>query len=114
MEIGEICIETNDVVKMANFYRYLFDIDSFSNDTVHQTIVDDDISLTIFNDGKPKNNKNQNITLAFTVTDMAREYQKLLKCGVKIIEPPIKRPWGAVNMSFYDPDGNKIYLRCFE
>ena len=32
---------------------------------------------------------------------------------VGIIEPPAKRPWGAVNMSFYDPDGNVIYLRSF-
>jgi len=23
------------------------------------------------------------------------------------------RPWGAVNMSFYDPDNNLIYLRQF-
>lgn len=28
-----------------------------------------------------------------------------------IIEPPTKRPWGAVNMSFYDPDNNVIYFR---
>ena len=25
--------------------------------------------------------------------------------------PPTKRPWGAVNMSFYDPDNNVIYFR---
>ena len=28
----------------------------------------------------------------------------------RIIEPPTRRPWGAVNMSFYDPDNNVIYL----
>lgn len=31
--------------------------------------------------------------------------------GVRTIEPPTKRPWGAVNMSFYDPDNNVIYFR---
>ena len=33
--------------------------------------------------------------------------------GVRIIEPPAKRPWGAINMSFYDPDNNVIYFRQF-
>ena len=39
------------------------------------------------------------------------EYRKLQALGVRIIEPPTKRPWGAVNMSFYDPDNNVIYFR---
>ena len=41
-------------------------------------------------------------------TTVAKELQAL---GVRIIEPPTKRPWGAVNMSFYDPDNNVIYFR---
>lgn len=51
--------------------------------------------------------------LAFTVDDVEKEYQKLLKLGVDIIEKPEARPWGAKNMSFYDPDGNIIYFRSF-
>lgn len=70
--------------------------------------------LTIYNDGSAKNNNNQNICIAFTVDDMDREYQKVLKSGAEVIEKPIKRPWGAVNMSFYDPDRNVVYLRSFE
>lgn len=31
--------------------------------------------------------------------------------GAEIIEPPVKRPWGAVNMRLRDPDGNIVYLR---
>ena len=58
-----------------------------------------------------KNNQNQNICLAFTVDDIENEYRKLQALGVRIIEPPTKRPWGAVNMSFYDPDNNVIYFR---
>ncbi|MBR4823548.1 MAG: VOC family protein [Spirochaetaceae bacterium] len=58
-----------------------------------------------------KNNQNQNICLAFTVADIQKEYEKVLALGAKIIEPPAKRPWGAVNMSFYDPDNNVIYFR---
>ncbi|MCR4598710.1 MAG: hypothetical protein K5678_06730 [Acetatifactor sp.] len=38
-------------------------------------------------------------------------FGKGMVLGVRIIEPPTKRPWGAVNMSFYDPDNNVIYFR---
>ena len=69
--------------------------------------------LTVYNDGTAKNNRNQNMCLAFTVEDIEEEYRRLLNLGVKIIEKPTKRPWGATNMSFYDPDGNVVYFRSF-
>jgi len=40
-----------------------------------------------------------------------KEYQRLLETGVEIMDKPETRPWGARNMSFLDPDGNRIYLR---
>ena len=57
MTIGEVCLLTNDVPRLAAFYKQLL--------------------------------------------------------GVEIIEPLVKRPWGAVNMSFYDPDNNMIFFRSF-
>ena len=58
-------------------------------------------TVTCSNDGTEKNNQNQNICLAFTVDDIDREYEKVQTLGAEIIEPPTKRPWGAINMSFY-------------
>jgi len=113
MRIGEVCLLTNDVVKLANFYKALLGIDNGSDDNVHQTIIADETMLTIYNDGSIKNNNNQNICLAFTVDDVDEEYNRLLKLGAEIIEEPTSRPWGARNMSFYDPDRNVIYLRSF-
>lgn len=113
MRIGEVCLLTNDVVRLANFYKALLGIDNESNDNVHQTLISEETMLTIYNDGTTKNNDNQNICLAFTVDDIESEYEKLLKLGVEIIEKPTTRPWGARNMSFYDPDRNLIYMRSF-
>ncbi len=113
MRIGEVCLNTNDVMKLANFYKQLFDIDNGSNDEIHQTLICEETQFTIYNDGSHKNNNNQNISLAFTVGDIDAEYQKLIAMGVEIIEKPTKRPWGTVNMSFYDPDRNIIYFRSF-
>lgn len=113
MRIGEVSLLTNDVVRLANFYKKLLDIHNGSDDPVHQTLIGEETMLTIYDDGSEKNNQNQNICLAFTVDDVEKEYLRVVELGAEIIEPPVARPWGAVNMSFRDPDGNVIYLRAF-
>lgn len=113
IRIGEVSLNTNNVVLLANFYKRLLGIENNSEDSIHQTLILEETQLTIYNDGSLKNNANQNISLAFTVDDIDAEYKKLLAMGVEIIEKPTPRPWGATNMSFYDPDGNIIYFRSF-
>ena len=113
MKIGEVCLLTNDVPGLASFYRQLLDVEESSSDETHQFVLAEETALTVYNDGTHKNNQNQNICLAFTVDDIDKAYEKLLSLGARIIEPPAKRPWGAINMSFYDPDNNMVYLRSF-
>ncbi|MCH5197394.1 MAG: VOC family protein [Oscillospiraceae bacterium] len=113
MKIGEVCLLTNDVLRLASFYKKLLGIDNGSDDEVHQFLITEGTALTIHNDGSIKNNQNRNICLAFTVDDIECEYKKVLALGAKVIEGPAKRPWGAVNMSFYDPDNNVIFFRSF-
>lgn len=38
MKIGEVCLLTNDVIRLANFYKLLFRIDNGSDDDVHQLL----------------------------------------------------------------------------
>ena len=111
MKIGEVCLLTNDVRRLAAFYKQLLDAENGSDDEIHQFILTEETTLTIYNDGTVKNNQNQNICLAFTVEDMDGAYKKAQALGAKIIEPPTLRPWGAVSMSFYDPDHNMIFFR---
>ena len=113
MKIGEVCLLTNDVKWLAAFYKQLLETENGSDDEIHQFILTEETALTVYNDGTVKNNQNQNICLAFTVDDMERAYEKVLALGAQVIEPPTKRPWGAVNMSFYDPDHNMIFFRSF-
>lgn len=113
MKLGEVCLLTNNVKRLADFYKKLLEIDNGSNDITHQTILAEETMLTVYNDGTNKNNRNQNICIAFTVDNVDIEYRKLIKLGVEIIEEPTTRPWGARNMSFYDPDKNMVYLRSF-
>ncbi len=111
MYLAEVGLCTNDVLALAGFYRQLFKLENDNQDEIHQLIVNDGVALTIYNDGSTKNNRNQNICLAFTVDDVDQEYERLKTMGITILEPPITRPWGARNMHFTDPDGNHIYFR---
>lgn len=113
MRIGEVCLLTNDVRRLAAFYKRLFGIDNGSDDETHQFIISEETQLTIYNDGTEKANDNRNICLAFTVDDVYAEYEKVRALGAEIIEAPTERPWGAVNISFFDPDNNVIFFRSF-
>ncbi len=113
MTIGEVCLLTNNVPRLAEFYKQLLGVENGSDDGTHQFIISEGTALTVYNDGTVKNNRNQNICLAFKVDDIDREYKKVLALGAEIMEPPMKRPWGAINMSFYDPDNNVIFFRHF-
>ena len=111
MKLGEVCIETNDVIKIADFYRKILNVFSDCKDEAHQFIITDGTTLTVYNDGTVKNIQNQNISLAFTVDDVDEEYKRLLNLGIHIIDAPKLQPWGAKNIHFCDPDGNHIYYR---
>ena len=111
MIIGEVCLETNDVIRLSEFYRSILNITSECQDTVHQFILSEGTTLTVYNDGTVKNNQNRNISLAFTVEDVDVEYERLKQLGISVIDPPKLQPWGAKNMRFCDPDGNNIYFR---
>ncbi len=113
MKVGEVCLFTKNVVGLSNFYKSIFDIDNGSNDNIHQFIISGETTLSVYNDGKERDGNAQNICIAFTVDDVDFQYEKLTTLGVKILEPPTIRPWGAKNMSFLDPDDNLIVFRSF-
>ncbi len=111
MRVGEVCLLTGDVVRLADFYKELFHIENGSNDNAHQFIIAEETTLTIYNDGVCRESNPHNICIAFTVADVDAEYERLKQLGVDIVEPPTVRPWGAKNMSFLDPDQNLITFR---
>ena len=113
MKIGEVCLLTNDVIRLSNFYKQLFAIDNGSNDSTHQFIISEETTLTIYNDGVERNSNFQNICIAFTVDDVDVEYERVKALGVQIVDPPTVRPWGAKNMRFLDPDNNPVVFRSF-
>ena len=76
MKIGEVCLLTNNVPRLASFYRQLLGVEGSGNDETHQFVLAGETALTVYNDGTDKNNRNQNICLAFTVDDIDKAYKK--------------------------------------
>ena len=60
MKIGEVCLLTNDVPRLASFYRQLLGVEESSSDETHQFVLAEETALTVYNDGTHKNNQNQN------------------------------------------------------
>ena len=56
MTIGEVCLLTNDVPRLAAFYKQLLGVENGSNDETHQFILSEGTTLTVYNDGTVKNN----------------------------------------------------------
>lgn len=111
--IGEVCLLTHDVARLAGFYRELLGAvpGGDAEDGTHQFVLAGETALTVMRDDSPRSG--QSAALAFTVADMDAACRRVLAMGAEIIEPPTVRPWGAVNMSFRDPDGNVVYFRSF-
>ena len=114
MGIGEVCLLTDDVVRLAGFYRQLLELEpAGEEDATHQTLLGRETMLTVLRDEAASQAKGQRIALAFTVADVDRAHERLLAQNAVILEPPTTRPWGARNLCLRDPDGNRVYLRSF-
>lgn len=116
MRLDEVSLRTDQVVRLARFYRTLLKLDTECDDCdndVHQFILTEGTTLTIYNDGLRRSDNQHYISLAFTVDDLDSEYERLLALQIEIISPPTLQPWGAKNMVFTDPDGNQLIMRSF-
>ncbi|MDF3147151.1 MULTISPECIES: VOC family protein [unclassified Streptomyces] len=50
------------------------------------------------------------VRLWLQVEDVAAAHDELRGQGVEIVRPPVKEPWGLVEMWIADPDGTRIVL----
>ena len=106
MHLGEVCLTTRDAPRLAAFYRQLLSLPPQENHDRHQFIVAEEVSLAVWDDGTPLSAV-QTASLAFTTDDIDHEYHRLSALGVEIVQPPVRQPWGAVNMVLRERELNK-------
>ena len=80
---------------------------------IHQEIATQGTFLAILKGDNISESGNKNMSMAFTVDDVDKEYLRLIEMGIDIIDPSTVRPWGAKNMRFQDIEGNYIVFRSF-
>lgn len=112
MIFAGVCLITNNVRRLSDFYQKILRTTSDCDDEIHQEIYTDGAALSILY-CESSNGGDPNISIAFTVDDVDVDYKRLTEMGVPIIDKPTVRPWGAKNMRFCDPDGNFIVFRSF-
>ncbi|MFF4353037.1 VOC family protein [Streptomyces sp. NPDC001530] len=50
------------------------------------------------------------LKLWLQVADVAAAHEELTAAGVEVLRPPVKEPWGLIEMWIADPDGTEIVL----
>ncbi|MGW5034960.1 VOC family protein [Streptomyces nigra] len=50
------------------------------------------------------------VRLWMQVEDVAAAHEELVAKGVEIVRPPLREPWGLIEMWIADPDGTPIVL----
>ena len=108
-----ICLYTENIKRLSNFYQLVLQTTADCDDEMHQEILTDGASLAILKRENADISGNRNMSMAFTVPDVDVEFYRLQGAGIKIMEPPTTRFWGARNMMFLDPDENHVVFRSF-
>jgi len=100
------CIITNNVSKLSDFYRSIFNTLPEGNEN---HVAFDNMNLAIWNTENTEISKVKNMSLMYFVDDAKYEYERLLNInGIEMVSEREMQPWGVIAFSFKDPDGNEI------
>ncbi|KPC64516.1 VOC family protein [Streptomyces chattanoogensis] len=50
------------------------------------------------------------LQLWLQVADAAAAHEELVARGVEVLRPPVREPWGLIEMWLADPDGHKVVI----
>jgi uncharacterized glyoxalase superfamily protein PhnB len=117
MKFTGICLITESVPRLVQFYEKVFSAQAAGDDH-HSEFQIGGVNLAIFSrDGMEQMAPGSmsgagcgSFTIAFEVEDVDAEYERLKTLAVEFVKPPQTHPWGARSFWFRDPDGNIIDL----
>jgi catechol 2,3-dioxygenase-like lactoylglutathione lyase family enzyme len=115
MEFVGICLITQDVPLLADFYKRVLQVEADGDDT-HVELGTRGAHISIFSEqgmeglapGSMQGAGKGGFTIGFEVGDVDAEYARLAQMGASFVKPPQTHPWGARSFWFRDPDGNLI------
>ena len=115
MNIIGICLITDNVPGLMNFYMQVLRVDANGNE-IHAELKTEGANISIFStEGIEKMAPfsmhgvgHGGFTIGFEVVDIEAEYQRLKAMGIEFLMCPTTHSWGYRSFWFRDPDGNII------
>lgn len=115
MKFVGICLVTNNVLEMVDFYTKVLGVKAEGND-VHAVLDTDGAGIAIFSTEGMESMAPRSMqgagcgcfTTMFEVEDVDAEYERLKALNVEFVMLPTTHPWGARSFWFRDPDGNIV------
>jgi catechol 2,3-dioxygenase-like lactoylglutathione lyase family enzyme len=115
MEFVGICLITDNVPVLANFYTKVLGVKA-EGDDVHVELNTDGANISIFavegmESMAPLSMQGAgygSVTIGFKVEDVDAEYERLKTLDVEFVKLPETHPWGTRSLWFRDPDGSIV------
>ncbi|MFP4017239.1 MAG: VOC family protein [Halanaerobiales bacterium] len=115
MEFAGICLITDNVSRLTEFYSRILSVEVEGDDTHVELKIRGD-SITIFSvegmesmaPGSMQGAGYGSLTIGFKVDDVDLEYERVRAMGVEIVKLPETYTWGTRSFWFKDPDGNIV------
>src|SRR5689334_456876 len=101
MRFNGICLVTEDVARLRNFYRSILQVEAGGDDTF-SLLSTQGAALSIFTEegmermapGSMQNSGFGRYTLEFEVEDVDKEYERLRALDVVFVKLPTTQAWG--------------------
>jgi catechol 2,3-dioxygenase-like lactoylglutathione lyase family enzyme len=115
MKFVGICLITNNVPVLSNFYTKVLGVKA-EGDDYHAELITEGANIAIFSvqgmeSMAPLSMQGAgygSITVMFEVKDVDAEYDRLKTLDVEFVKLPESHPWGSRSFWFRDPDGNIV------
>ena len=109
-----INISSQNPEQLVKFYNEKLGVpilqkDEDSYDGAELGFIEGSPVITIWDENRWGKSSESAVNFVFSCDDLDKTYQELKAKGLTI-EPPITAVWGGKELSFMDPDGNKVLL----
>ncbi len=117
--LSGICLITQDVPRLRDFYRAVLQVES-QDEEGYSALATAGAALSLLAapsmeqmaPGSMAGAGHGGCALEFEVDDVDGEYARLTGMGAQIVKPPATYPWGRRAVWFRDPDGNIVSFYC--
>jgi uncharacterized glyoxalase superfamily protein PhnB len=120
MKFTGICLITNNVAVLRDFYKEVLRVDADGDDTFTQILIDgrvfnihSNVGMEKMSAGSTDNIGYGSCVIEFEVANVDYEYEYLKSRNVVIAKQPTTQPWGIRSVWFKDPDGNFINFYAY-